>query len=313
VVTRENLKIVQLAATSSQVASHVRMLEFQLSKFQLKDSYTRAFEPDLRAATESRLRGLYQDLVAPLAPALTGRHLIVAPHGVLHSLPFHAFLDGGEYMIDRFSLSFAPSASVYARCQNKPAASGSCSLLLGVHDRKVPWIRREIRSVAAVVPEPRVFLGRQATMDILRTAGATSRMIHIATHGYFRRDNPAFSSVRLADSYLSLYELYNLKLPVELLTLSGCCTGLNGIVAGDELLGLTRGLLRAGAQALLLTLWDVHDHSTAEFMQSFYSHLQGQEKSSALREAMLDLRKRYPHPYHWAPFVLVGKVFGTAP
>jgi CHAT domain-containing protein len=77
--------------------------------------------------------------------------------------------------------------------------------------------------------------------------------------------------------------------------------------------GLTRGLLRAGAQSLLLTLWDVHDHSTAEFMESFYSHLQRQEKSFALRAAILDVRKRYPHPYHWAPFVLVGKVFEKIP
>jgi CHAT domain-containing protein len=308
VVTRENLNITQLAISSSEVTCHARMLEFQLSKFQLRDSYTRTFELDLHAATASRLQALYQALLEPLAPALKGRHLIVAPHGVLHSLPFHAFSDGEEYLIDRFTLSFAPSASVYAGCQYKPPVSGSGSLLLGVHDRTAPWIQREIRSVAAVVPEPRVFLGRRATMDVLRKAGPGSRNIHIATHGHFRRDNPAFSSVRLADSYLGLYDLYNLNLPVELLTLSGCGTGLNGITSGDELLGLTRGLLGAGAQTLLLTLWDVHDHTTAEFMESFYRHLQREDKSSALRTAMLELRKRHPHPYYWAPFVLVGKV-----
>jgi CHAT domain-containing protein len=309
VVTRQNLEMVQLKASSSQVTSHLRMLHFQLSKFQLRGSYTRAFEPDLQAAAESRLRALYQDLVAPLAPLLKGRHLIVAPHGVLHYLPFQAFSDGGEYLIDRFTLSFAPSASVYAMCQYSPPACGTGSLLLGVNDRKTPCIQREIRSVAAVVDEPRVFLGRRATFDVLRQAGPTSRMIHIATHGFFRIDNPSFSSVRLADSYLSVYDLYNLNLPVELLTLSGCGTGLNGIAGGDELLGLTRGLLCAGAQSLLLTLWDVNDHTTAEFMQSFYSHLQRQAKSVALRSAMLELRKRYPHPYHWAAFVLVGKAF----
>jgi CHAT domain-containing protein len=82
------------------------------------------------------------------------------------------------------------------------------------------------------------------------------------------------------------------------------------VAAGDELLGLIRGLLYAGAQTLLLTLWDVHDQTTAQFMKSFYSHLQAsQNKAFAAKEAMLQLRERYPHPYYWAPFKLVGKAF----
>jgi CHAT domain-containing protein len=84
------------------------------------------------------------------------------------------------------------------------------------------------------------------------------------------------------------------------------------VAAGDELLGLTRGLLCAGAQTVLLSLWDVHDRTTAEFMSSFYSHLrQGIEKGAALRAAMLETRERQPHPYFWAPFVLMGKTFNN--
>ena len=85
------------------------------------------------------------------------------------------------------------------------------------------------------------------------------------------------------------------------------------IAAGDELLGLVRGLLSAGAQSLLLTLWDVHDQTTAQFMVFFYSRLQKHhDKGAALREAMLDLRKTRPHPYYWAPFVLIGKSFDSS-
>jgi CHAT domain-containing protein len=119
-----------------------------------------------------------------------------------------------------------------------------------------------------------------------------------------------FSAIRLADSYLSLYDLYHMDLPVDLLTLSGCVTGLNVIVEGDESIGLSRGLLYAGARSLLLSLWDVDDRSTAEFMNLFYSDLfQGHSKAEALRTAMLDLRRLYPHPYYWAPFRLIGKSF----
>jgi len=74
------------------------------------------------------------------------------------------------------------------------------------------------------------------------------------------------------------------------------------------LIGLARGLLHAGAQSLILSLWDVHDKSTAEFMTVFYRFLQsGKTKAAALQAAMLELRSSYPHSYQWAPFILVGK------
>jgi CHAT domain-containing protein len=85
---------------------------------------------------------------------------------------------------------------------------------------------------------------------------------------------------------------------------------MNVVAAGDELLGLIRGLLHAGARSLLLSLWDVHDRSTAEFMVYFYECLQnGDDRARALQHAIQQLRERYPHPYYWAPFFLVGKVF----
>lgn len=116
-----------------------------------------------------------------------------------------------------------------------------------------------------------------------------------------------FSGIRLGESFLTLYDLYRLKLPAELITLSGCSTGLNVIAAGDELIGLVRGLLSAGAQSLLLTLWDVNDSSTAYFMKAFYTRLFSRsDHALALRQAMVELKERNPHPYYWAPFILVG-------
>src|SRR5208282_6398404 len=153
-----------------------------------------------------------------------------------------------------------------------------------------------------------LIVGGEANEKALREKGAHSRLIHIATHGSFRQDNPMFSGVRLGSGYVNLYDLYQLKLEADLVTLSGCATGLNVVAAGDELLGLIRGLLYAGAQSLLLTLWDVNDQSTTEFMLSFYESLQkGESKTLALQSATSRLREKYPHPYYWAPFLLIGK------
>jgi CHAT domain-containing protein len=117
-----------------------------------------------------------------------------------------------------------------------------------------------------------------------------------------------FSSIRLGSGPFNVIDLYQLRLSAELVTLSGCSTGLNAIVGGDELLGLVRGLLYAGAGAVLLTLWDAFDRSTAEFMDTFYRELHaGSTKAGAVQLAMRQLRERYPHPFYWAPFVLVGQ------
>jgi CHAT domain-containing protein len=117
-----------------------------------------------------------------------------------------------------------------------------------------------------------------------------------------------FSSIRLGDSYLSLYDLYHYNLPAELIVLSGCATGRNTVTPGDELMGLVRGLLQAGAQSLMLSLWDVHDASTRDFMIAFYTHLaRGTPKPAAVQSAMAEIRKTHPHPYYWAPFALIGK------
>ncbi len=179
---------------------------------------------------------------------------------------------------------------------------------MGVPDPAAPHIEDEVKAVASVLPDAEVYVGPAATLEVLREKGSQSRFVHIATHGWFRQDNPMFSSISLGNSELSLFDLYHLSLPCELVTLSGCGTGLNVVVGGDELLGLKRGLLYAGAQGVMLTLWDVHDQSTAEFMKLFYERLQrDSNKAKAAQYAMAEIRRSYPHPFYWAPFVLVGK------
>ncbi len=306
-VNRKRLEIVPLAEVS-QVRSLLRLLQFQLSKFRLGPDHVRTFSEALRAATEDHLHDLYDALVRPIRRRLDARHLIVVPHDFLHYLPFHALFDGKRFLADEFSISYAPSASVYYLCCAKPGKWEDQSLILGVPDALTPHIVDEVHGVAATLPNPQLYLGEDATEERLNQDGPASRFVHIATHGLFRQDNPMFSSIRLGKSQLSLFDLYHLRLSSELVTLSGCGTGLNVVVGGDELLGLVRGLLYAGAQAVLVTLWDVNDRSTAEFMKVFYQQLRaGQDKAAAAQHAMREVRETNPHPYYWAPFVLIGK------
>jgi len=306
--TRAGLQIFPLGALS-RVTHSLRSLQFQLSKARLHLKTNFQFERSFVEATQVHLKDLYDELVAPLSQSLQGCHLIFVPHDILHCLPFHALFDGTHYLVDSFTISYAPSASIYTFCHTRQANSSGPCLILGVPDANTPHILNEVQSVAAAVPLHELFVGSEASLEVLKKKGPESRVIHIATHGYFRHDNPLFSGIRLGDSYMNLYDLYQLHLPVQLLTLSGCSTGLNAVAAGDELLGLVRGLLYAGAQSLLVTLWDVDDSSTAKLMELFYRLMTQHDKPEALRAAMLEIRKEFPHPYYWAPFVLVGKVF----
>jgi len=308
VLTPESFEIVPITPVS-RVVNLLRMLQFQMSKFRLGSEYTRTFEKSLLGAVQAHLGQLYEEVLGPLRDRLRAQHLVIVPHGILHYLPFHALFDGSQYVIDSFTVSYAPSSTIFGLCQRKPSRSSGSSLILGVPDARAPLILDEVRAVAGVLPGAELIVGAAANESALREKGAHSRLIHIATHGSFRQDNPMFSGIRLGGAYLNLYDLYQLKLEAELVTLSGCATGMNVVSPGDELLGLVRGLLYAGAHSLLLTLWDVHDRSTAEFMTHFYRRLAGgEEKAASVQGAMKDLRQHYPHPYHWAPFLLIGKV-----
>jgi CHAT domain-containing protein len=139
--------------------------------------------------------------------------------------------------------------------------------------------------------------------------GSGSRFVHIASHGVFRPESPMFSGLKLGDGHLNVHDLYHLDLPADLVTLSGCATGATAAAAGDELLGISRGLFLAGARRLLLSLWDVADGTTASFMTHLYRSIAaGAPVASALSEAMGEIRREYVHPYYWAPFALSGKV-----
>lgn len=293
--------------TVPKISEALRLLRFQLERFRL-NSLRAELSRAVDHATMTHLSDLYRELIAPIRNHLTSRHLVIVPHANLHYLPFHALHDGAAFLADLFAFSYSPSASVFALCHAERERPLGKALILGVPDAQAPLIETEVESIHSTLPGSELFLGEAANHELLLQKGASSSLIHIATHGKFRPDSPMFSGIRLGDGYLHLYELFHMQLSAELLTLSGCATGLNLVAAGDELVGLIRGALYAGVRSLLLTLWDVHDMSTARFMTSFYRCLsRAKSTPDALAEASRDLRQDYPHPYYWAPFFIVGK------
>ena len=314
-VTRHSFTVARHLADEESARQVFDLFRFQLSKYTVGQARTQPFDLRTTDVTIHHLQRLYQMLVQPLEAALVNvRSIVFVPHDFLHYLPFHALHDGKCYLMDRFEISVAPNATLYRASTEAAAPTTNQALLLGITDPRNPHMAREIALLKNMFPGAHVRMDAEATYDRLCKEALTASWIHIASHGNFRQDSPMFSSIELGDSQLSLFDVYNLKTSAQLVTLSGCGTGMNSIVAADELLGLVRGFLFAGARSLLVSLWDVDDQATAELMRQFYSSAaRGRTFVDSLRSAMLAVRETHPHPFYWAPFVLLGDPAGSLP
>ena len=146
------------------------------------------------------------------------------------------------------------------------------------------------------------------------------RIVHFATHGLLNSAHPELSGLvfslldekgKSQDGFLRLHEIYNLKLPADLVVLSACQTGLGKEIKGEGLIGLTRGFMYAGAPRVVASLWRVNDYATAELMKRFYKGMlkDNLRPAAALRHAQIEMwkLKRFAAPYYWAAFILQGE------
>jgi len=313
-LTRQEVFVSPVSTPFMDILSLVEELAFQFSKFQYGPDYYERHKPILLHTVYDLLSRLGDRLLKPIWENLSRVDAInIIPHGPLHALPFHALRQGGRFLIETHAVSYAPSAAVLNYFRNKPARYdraqpfAGASLLVGVPDERATQVSQEIQALRTLLKDSEVLLGADATLERVQTNAPNCDLLHLAAHGLFRPEAPLLSSIHLSDQWMAVQDVYDLDLKASLVTLSACETGLGHDEGGDELVGLVRGFLHAGANSLLVSLWMVDDKSMTDLMIRFYTYwLAGRPKSQALRQAQLDLMKHYEHPYYWAPMVLVG-------
>ncbi len=282
-------------------------------------------------ATRETLQGLYMALLAPIT-ALHFAHLsvsqpdadelVISMASELADVPFHALFDGARYFGQLVNVVITgplgaqdPFGSSEDPCRPVVRFGRPCAaLVMSTADPSLPGATSEADSVARLLGVAPV-LGSDATFERFAERAPHCRIVHIAGHGMHRTSRPWFSGLRLADRWMSPFDLLSVDLRGVLAVLSGCETGLHvSRGAGDEPIGLARGFLAAGASAVVVTLWQVSDRSTEIFMREFYQCLSsGTDASQALRDARLSVAERFPHPFHWAAFVLLRNDDTTSP
>jgi CHAT domain-containing protein len=234
-------------------------------------------------------------LVAPI-PDIAGPGDVVwiVPAGVLHHVPLHALSVESGTLADRNPVCYTPSASVmrYCRAKFRPA-QGRLVLADSDADRPLSHARDQAFALAAQdVGNVQLFTGDMVTAERLRTvAGKRLDVVHIACHGDFDQDQTNSGITMAGGDRLTASDILGMRVEANLVTLSACQSGINAQRPGNELIGLTRSLIYAGATAVLVSLWAVDEISTNILMQRFYEEINGGAgKAAALRASMLAVR-----------------------
>jgi CHAT domain-containing protein len=138
--------------------------------------------------------------------------------------------------------------------------------------------------------------------------GPASTYVHIASHNQFDEQDPLSSALRMSDGDLSARDIFTMRLSADMVVLSACQSGVSRRLAGDELMGIVRALLFAGAPSIVVSLWNAYDAPTTELMVKFYANRvhERQAKATALCNAQREKYKTGSRLWEWAPFILIG-------
>ena len=267
------------------------------------------------------LEQVSKTVIAPVAAKIPQgtQQILIVPAGYLNYLPFPVLsLPDGRALVEAYAVSYLPNASALVYLGNSKQTGRE--LFLGALGAvavdgmpPLPGTLIETAGIAATYPNAQRVSGEAFTHDVAQHALLTADTVHFATHGLLEEEAPLFSAVLTSpapgkSSRLSLYEIAGMRIRARLVVLSACETGLGTLQRGDEITGLTRTFLTAGADTVVASLWKVSDESTAMLMQQFYLGLSHDlTPAAALRASALSVRAKYPHPFYWAAFVVTGK------
>lgn len=291
----------------------------------------------------------YELLVKGLPISPQTNKLWIVPDGILYYLPWETLITEPykqkgvdyrnlAYLLKKYIISYDYSANLIYSKRTLPLSLDKEKLLafspdfkaqLAVNDQvkrdqlrddlsELKGAKEEVKALDALY-SGQLFLGQRATEYEFKNNLQNGSVLHLATHAIVDDERPGYSRLlfslsnqdTLNDGYLHAYELYNLKLNAELVTLSACNTGFGQIQSGEGVMSLGRAFAYAGSPNVLMSLWSVPDKSTSQIMIEFYKNLaNGMPKDVALQQAKLayiaSADNMTTNPFYWSSFVLIG-------
>lgn len=300
----------------------IDIVETQIEREKLKNKVKK-----LRSEINALIRGKNSRKVKPLskelndilikpveeAGMLKGIKVVgIEPNSFLHLLPFSALVnEESQYLIDRYNLFFINSTSILGVAMersNDKETSKIALLAFSNPDGKLEYADIEVDNISKLFEEKKLYSQEEAKKSILQNKKAEYSMLHLSTHGYFDAIDSTKSYRIMADSNLTVEEIWGLPLKGTSLTvLSACETGVGEVLSGDDVVSIENVFIFAGSPSVVASLWKVEDKSTTQLMQLFYENLlKGMKKTEALNNAQKKLKEGYKHPFFWSAFTLRG-------
>ncbi|MFN8257152.1 MAG: CHAT domain-containing tetratricopeptide repeat protein [Bacteroidales bacterium] len=298
----------------------------------------------------------FYKMLFPNALPQNTEQLVIIPDGNLGLIPFEALFNESytgkvelfnqyPFLIKKYNITYNYSTDLFLKQLKKqketnwmseqwvgiaPVFTGTKDLYIdGNEITALPGTQNEVATIGKKMDEKgitsKTVLFAEASENFMKSPELKNyKFVHIATHGFVNSEKPELSGIVLSenksgnnDGVLYSGEIYNLSLNSDLVVLSACETGLGKVSKGEGIIGLSRALLYAGTNNIIVSLWKVADLSTSELMINFYSKLLDDRinsnhyflYSNALRKSKLDMieNKQFGHPFFWSPFVLVGQ------
>jgi hypothetical protein len=276
--------VVRLASVQ-EMAAEIERLLFLLRRLAGRHG-TAAGQAAAAAAIDTVAARLDAKLLQPLAPLAAARELVVVPTGVLHPVPWTLLPSCRGRAV-----SVAPSATAWYEAagrafDRRKDRDGSPPRVVAVAGPGLPGAVRETAAVTQLYPGADVLTGPNATAAATLATLDGADLAHLAMHNVLRHDNPLFSSLRLADGPLTVYDLERIERVPSTVVLSACESARTAVRPGDDQLGVGAALLALGADVLIASVVPVPDADTVPFMIDFHARLsRGQAPAAALASA----------------------------
>lgn len=342
-----------ITADSFWMNSFDKSREYRL----MVDQYVKSFQPEAARTDFAQqfdqfsqaATFLYKQLLLPALSGLSkpGSRLIIVPTEALAYVPLDLLVDsqtqvdsrddykGLNYILNRYAVSYAPSASLLLQPRIDVTSAAQGSVLAFAPDyanevgpdsdplaernvtQDLKWNTRELDEIGQYV-SGNYFKGKEATEGLFKKVAGDHSVLHLAMHAFVDDEKPMQSRLVFSqdadsteDGMLYAYELFNMTLPADMVVLSACKTGLGKIEEGEGMMSLGRAFFYAGSPSIVASSWAVDDQSTSKLMALFYKHIsEGKTKDKALQQAKLDFLRTgngiKTHPYYWAGFAVIG-------
>lgn len=294
-----------------------------------------AIKYDIKSTFIKTSTALYKQLIPSLPKNC--KQIVVIPDGKMNTIPFESLLtkkikndtvsySSMPYLINDFAITYNYAATLL-KTSKKHQAQNNVLLFAPVEfDQKsgmnnLPGTYNEVKNIDSILSKnykTTVLLYEKATKEMLMSEQLKEySMIQLSTHGEVNLFEPELSCIytykdsSAESSRLYTSDIYNLKFNAQLVTLSACQTGLGKISKGEGMIGLSRALLYAGAENIMVSLWKVSDESTQQYMTLFYTYFTQNSTSNfsydAQQAKIKMIQSANSRPYYWSAFILIGK------